>query len=443
MKKGLSICLAALLAFSLLVGCSNKNADPVPVQSVGLITGVGALGRNNRFAGMVTSGDTVNVEKNEEMAVAELLVAVGDTVQAGDVLFVYDMEALQLSYDRQKLELEQLQNTLTAKTEQIAQLEKEKAKAPSSQQLDYSLQIQSLQIDQMETQISITAKEKELSRSEAALNDSEVRAPSDGRIQAVNPDGGTDNNGNPLPYITLAQTDEYRVKATLNEQNRGALSEGARVTVYSRIDDNRWYGTVTYIDWENPQNGNSGGAYYYDGGYDEMTSASKYPFYVQLDDSEGLLLGQHVYLEAGEGGETDETALMLPAWYVEEPEGIAPYVWAATKKDTLEKRPVTIGDLDVDTQCYPILSGLTPEDYIAMPGEDCAPGRPVTRYDENDFSNQGDGGWIDEGGYVDDGGWVDDGGYVDDGGWVDEGAEDGDAVYEGAVVGDGEEGGVG
>ena len=32
-------------------------------------------------------------------------------------------------------------------------------------------------------------------------------------------------------------------------------------------------------------------------GSDEMTSSSKYPFYIELDNTEGLILGQHVYLQ--------------------------------------------------------------------------------------------------------------------------------------------------
>lgn len=43
----------------------------------------------------------------------KLHVAEGDNVKQGDVLFQYDSEELQLSLDKQNLELEQLKNTST------------------------------------------------------------------------------------------------------------------------------------------------------------------------------------------------------------------------------------------------------------------------------------------------------------------------------------------
>ncbi len=36
---------------------------------------------------------------------------------------------------------------------------------------------------------------------------------------------------------------------------------------------------------------------------DDTTSSSTYPFYVTLDSSDGLMLGQHVYIEMDEGQE--------------------------------------------------------------------------------------------------------------------------------------------
>ncbi|MFR3882713.1 MAG: hypothetical protein ACLTX6_10760 [Lachnospiraceae bacterium] len=36
---------------------------------------------------------------------------------------------------------------------------------------------------------------------------------------------------------------------------------------------------------------------------DSQTSSTTYPFYVELQSSEGLMLGQHVYIEPDEGQE--------------------------------------------------------------------------------------------------------------------------------------------
>lgn len=34
---------------------------------------------------------------------------------------------------------------------------------------------------------------------------------------------------------------------------------------------------------------------------DEQTTSTSYPFYVELDSSDGLMLGQHVYIERDTG----------------------------------------------------------------------------------------------------------------------------------------------
>ena len=38
--------------------------------------------------------------------------------------------------------------------------------------------------------------------------------------------------------------------------------------------------------------------------------------------------------------------------------------------------------------CFEILEGLTADDYIAFPDETCTSGAPVSRFDENAFSNE-------------------------------------------------------
>ena len=54
---------------------------------------------------------------------------------------------------------------------------------------------------------------------------------------------------------------------------------------------------ITKIDTENQvQNNNE-----YDTSDSGTEKASKYPFYVQLDSTDNLILGQHVYVELDEG----------------------------------------------------------------------------------------------------------------------------------------------
>lgn len=145
--------------------------------------------------------------------------------------------------------------------------------------------------------------------------------------------------------------------------------------ILSRTDDQFWTGTVSLVDYENPtqDNGNN----MYGMATDEMTTASKYPFYIDLESKEGLILGQHVYIElAAEEGELNGVPVSM-AFIVYEPDG-TPYVWAETK-GRLEKRTITLGDMDDMTGMVSVLEGLAMEDYIAFPDDTvCREGASTT-----------------------------------------------------------------
>jgi len=97
---------------------------------------------------------------------------------------------------------------------------------------------------------------------------------------------------------------------------------------------------------------------------------------VELEDTEGLILGQHVYLEVDTGEEA--AGLKLSSAFVCFDEDGSAYVWAE-KRGKLEKRGVTVGEYDFMNDTYPILEGLTEEDFIAFPDEElCHEGAPTT-----------------------------------------------------------------
>lgn len=442
MKK--TNCLALLLALVLpmcfFTGCGKSDGKSVPVQSVAAILGYPSLGENNAYGGVVISQNEVKVEKDGEKTVGEVLVKVGDLVEKGQTLFTYDTDNLQLSVDKKKLEIEQADNTMTTYKAQIAQLEKEKASAPQSEQLSYTVQIQSVQTDLKELEYNYTTMQRELESLEASLKDNTVTAPISGKVQSLNESGATDSYGNPKPFLTLMEIGAFRVKGTINEMNQQDFVEGARVCVRSRVDRTQvWTGSISKIEWNNPDSSDNDGAMYYtDFAYNGGGSgdgASTYPFYVELDDATGLMLGQHVYIEL-DCGQADETALYLPAAYLVQTEDGA-YVWAANGKNKLEKRTVTLGSYDEAMDRYEIVSGLTTEDYIAVPADGLASGQSVSRYDASDFSSepaaQPDTGDL-SGGEVDGGAEdypVDDPNGAADAGIVEDTSEDGGAANAG------------
>ena len=390
MKRIVSIIALCAAALGLLCGCggSGGSGEAVSVMSVGLITGTGAVGTAEVFAGKVVSGATAELKRDADKTVLEVLVAEGDMVRAGDVLFSYDTEAMRLSLDKLVLELESLQNSITAARSQIRDLETQRSKASSDQQLSYTLEISAREADIREAEYNIALKEKEIEAMEASMENTEVTSPISGRVMSVgDPDGANPNaGGESEAFVTVMDVSAYRVQGNISELNRYSLAEGTRVLVRSRMDDALvWYGVVSLIDWENPVT-NTGDNYYYYGGVDEMTSSSKYPFYVTLDSTEGLLLGEHVYIETDIGGAADTPGLMLPAWYVVDDA----YVWAANAKGRLEKRSVTLGASDELQGTVEIMSGLGADDYVAFPDETLSEGLEVVYYDEESFGGDGE-----------------------------------------------------
>ena len=371
-------CLSVLLILGLLLsvaGCGSKE-NAVYVQSVAELAGMGGIAPGDRFAGLVVSENVAQIQKDGDKTVAELLVREGDDVQEGDVLFSYDMDELQLTLDKQLLEKEQLVASIENYKEQIQELEAQRKRVSQSKQLEYTIQIQSTQVDLKEAELNLKTKEAEIAHSQSILENVEVKAPVTGRVQSIN-ESGTDNYGNPVAYITIQQSGAYRVKGMLGELQRGGIMEGSQMKIVSRTDESQfWLGTVTLVDYENPSQGSQYDMYY-GTSTDEMTAASKYPFYVELEDTEGLMLGQHVYLELyAEEGERAGVSIGS-AFICYEEDGSA-YVWAENR-GKLEKRTVTLGEYNFMNDTMEVLEGLTEEDFLAFPDmELCQVGAPTT-----------------------------------------------------------------
>lgn len=373
MKK-VKLFVLALAALMALTACgSSENA--VYVQSVAQLGAMGGIAPGDRFAGMVVAENVTEIFKDEDKAVHTLSVKEGQDVEEGQELFTYDTDQLQLELDRKNLELEQLKATIENYKQQISDLEAEKDRASSGDKLEYTIQIQTTQLDLKEAELNLAAKETEVAQAKALLENAAVVSPVTGRIQSIS-ENGMDSYGNPTAYITIRQAGSYRVKGTIGELQRGALMEGSRVQILSRTDDSVWQGTISLIDYENPQQGNQYDMYY---GVqsDEMTSSSKYPFYVELESIEGLMLGQHVYIQP-EQPEGSQGLSISDAFIAYDDEG-NPYVWLESR-GKLKKQPVTLGEYDMMLGTVQILEGLTETDFIAFPDPElCVEGAPTTR----------------------------------------------------------------
>lgn len=387
LKRWISFATAMLCAIS-LAGCGNSE-NAVYVQSVAELSGMGAIAPGDRFPGMVVSENVTEIQKDNDKTIAEVLIKEGDDVTEGQALFSYDMDQLQLTLDKQRLEKEQLIATIENYKSQIADLEKDEKKAKGNNKLQYTIQIQSTQIDLKEAELNLQAKEKEVAQSEDVMQNATVVSPVTGRVTGIN-ENGTDNYGNPLPYITIQQAGSFRIKGTLSELQRGGIIEGSRMKIVSRTDENTfWMGTVTLVDYESPSQENPN-SMYYGNNTDSMMASSKYPFYVELESSDGLLLGQHVYLELDMGEEEETSYPAISGAFLCYEEDGTTYVWAENN-GKLEKRTVTAGEYDFMLDAIEIIEGLTEGDYIAFPDPElCVEGAPTTRNEPADIAAEGE-----------------------------------------------------
>ena len=368
--------LAAALVLCLMLSACGGSGTAVYVQSVERLAAMGGIAPGNRFLGLVVSEHTAEVTRDSEKTIAELLVKEGDDVKEGQALFSYDTEELQLNLDKKNLELEQLKSSIESYKEKIKTLERERSGLSGTAKLQYTVEIQSAQVDQKEAELKLKTKEEEVKKAQELLDNSTVTSPITGRVQKINENDTTGSDGKPAAYITIQQSGAYRVKGVLGELQRGSLKEGDRVKLVPRTEENAaWTGTVTLVDYENPTQGSDTDRYY-GMSSDEMTSASKYPFYVALDSTDGLMLGQHLYIELDTG--EDAPGVGISGAFLCYNEDGSAYVWAE-KNGRLEKRAISLGDYDPMTDIQKITEGLSLEDYIAYPDPElCRSGAPTT-----------------------------------------------------------------
>ena len=440
--------VAAGVGFYFLKGRSSggNSADKVYVEKVSAIMNQSA-GVNNRYSGVVEPQETLEINRDSERKVKEVYVSVGDEVEEGTVLFSYDTEDLQMQIDQAKLEMEGIANDISNSNAPIAELQKEKASAPEDQQFEYTTQIQTLQTSIKQSEYNKKSKQAEIDKYQKSIDNSEVTSKMAGVVKEIN-ENGVDSNGNTAAYMKILATGEYRVKGTIDETSVGTISEGTPVILRSRLDDTQtWTGSISKIDTESTQT-DSNSAYMYDGS-SSGDSASKYSFYVTLDSTDGLMLGQHLYIEPdyGQGTAEEKEGLWLYDYYIVQDDG-DPYVWAADKKNRLEKRKVELGEYDENLGEYEIKSGLSEDDLIAFPMQGLYEGvAAVTNMEEVDYSsplyNQEstddsgmDEGMYDEAGteYMDEGMYNTDGTeYMDEGMYDEAGTEFTDSGESGAT----------
>lgn len=365
---------------------NNNSGSVVYVENVGeLLSGFAFT--ENRYNAVVETQETVAIEADADKKIKKTYVSEGDKVKKGDKLFEYDIEEMKITLEQYRLDIEQAESSIKADNEQIASLEKERKTASANQQLNLTNQIEALKLEIKKSEYTKASTEKSIEKLEKSIENAVVTSTTDGSILSV-------NDPNAKGYVMITSSGDYRVKVIVNEMNISALSEGDDMIVRSRVDNTlEWRGVISKIDTAHPitntQNSMNGGM----NGSEESTT-TKYPVYIDLVSSDGLMVGQHVTAEVDTGvSEEDEEGLWLYDYYICDADS-SPYVWAESSSHTLEKRSVVLGEYNENTYKYEIKSGLSEDDSIAFPEERFTEGMPVTHNIEEasfeDYSFEGD-----------------------------------------------------
>ena len=423
---------------------SSDSEDAVYVDPVSMLAGLGSgSSLIQRYSGVVEPQQTWEVKLENERSVAECYVEEGDEVKQGQKLFSYDTTDDEDKLAQAQIDLERCQNDIDTAKATKEQLEKEKTKASSDDQLSYTTRILAEENTIKQSEYEYKSKELEIKTLKENISDAVVYCEIDGVVKSINDPNDTSSmsDSSDSAYIQVLEVGDYRIKGTVNEQNINQITEGMEMIVHSRVDETvSWHGTITEINRDKGETNSDSYSYGFGVSTDSSTSSTNYPFYVELDSSDGMMLGQHVYLEPDVGQEEEKEGIWLDDYYFVTEEDGTSYVWAASAKNTLEKRTVTLGDYDEDMATYQVLDGLGEDDYITVPSEELTEGLPVIY---NDVSSDGisddlDGmdGLVYMDGITDDGSYME-GGVYDDGSYVEEGVYDDGSYVEEGVYDDG------
>ena len=369
---------------------SAGGSDIVYVTKISKLSEMDS-GVENRYAGVVEPQETVQVKIESGRKVKEVQVKTGQEVKKGQLLFQYDLGSIQQSLQEAQLALDRLKNEQLSISDQITTLEAEKKKATADNQLSYTIEIETQKMNLKKNEYSQKSKQSEIDKLQSATQNTEVRSEIDGVIQKIDTSKMTSDDGDSVDdssamdssmssgdgssdssaFITILSTGAYRVKGKVNEQNRDSIVPGEAVIIRSRVDSSKtWKGTMGSVDVNNGTSDDSSNDMYMgmaSTSSDDQTTSTSYPFYVELDSSENLMLGQHVYIERDIGQDEKKDGLWLSDYYILDTDTNEPYVWAASDKNRLEKRYVTLGEHDDDLGEYKIVEGLTKKDAIAFP----------------------------------------------------------------------------
>lgn len=352
---------------------SVDNSAEVYVMTLDEIMGANSSYSSDVFMGVVEGQETSSVTKSTERELDTIFVSEGDTVEKGTPLFSYKIDNLEAENVQYGFDIEGYNLSIQEYNDDIAKKQKELDKITGDTDEDkdkkeaLANEIAGLNTDIQIAQNNIDQTNAKIEENNRKINNSVVKSSVSGVVTKIADDTNpytTDGS-----FITILGASEMRIKGQINEQNVWAINVDEPVTLRSRVDASQtWTGTITKIDTESKQE-NTDSMYSYGGSSEN--SSTKYPFYVTLDDSEGLMMGQHVYIELGktDAPEMDfSDGTYIYDYYISYEEDGTPFLWVEDG-NRLAKQTIELGDYYEEQMVYAV-SGIDKDTKIAYPMDD-------------------------------------------------------------------------
>ncbi|MCR4568455.1 MAG: efflux RND transporter periplasmic adaptor subunit [Pseudobutyrivibrio sp.] len=351
---------------------ATAQAGQVYVVSLSEIMGDDSSYTPDVFMGVVEGQETSSVTKNNDRELDQIFVVEGDVVKEGTPLFSYKTDSFADENTQLGFDIEAENINISDDNRQIEKLKDEISKIKGESDEDKK-KIEDLndQIDDLNTEIAISQNtidqtNAKIEDNNKKINNAVVKSNVAGTITKVADDTNpytTDGS-----FITILSSNELRVKGEVSEMNASAIHEGEPVTLRSRVDkEQTWSGTILGLDTENNEDEDSDNNF----GMQNATNASKYPFYISLENTEGLMMGQHLYVELGQ---TDAPKIdfskgtYINDYYIAYDKEDNPFVWI-DKDGTLAKQPIELGEYYEEQMVYEV-KGIDYDTLIAFPMDD-------------------------------------------------------------------------
>lgn len=403
---GTAAVIVIAVVFFVIRNIGGTSEGKAYVESVREITGLGtAGGANNRYTGTVDAEKSWKITLQSDLSVEKRYVNVGDQVKKGDKLFKYNTQELKLSKEKKELEQETLQNEITQLTKDIKSYQSDLKSASASEKIQLQTQILTAQTTIKKNQYTIKSNKESIKLLEKNIKDATVKSKMKGLVKKVNAsletsssddssDDGSDSgdgSSDDSSYMTILAVGNYRIKGTVSETNAWSLNEGDPVIVRSRVDNSQtWKGTISSIKTDTTADDTSDSSS--DNSDDESSTgetASKYNFYVKLDNDKNLMMGQHVLIEQDNGQDEQKEGMWLPSAYIKKNNNKY-YVWLDSH-NKLKLHEIQVGEYDENLDEYEVKNGLKTSDYIACDDSTLKEGMKVTKVSpEDNTSGYGD-----------------------------------------------------